>query len=257
METKLIDAHIHLDFYTTEEQKQIIESLDKHQIEGLITVSQNLKSAKSNLALSKTYCTIQPAFGYHPEQTLPSEKEIVQLTEFILTQEQDMVAIGEVGLPYYLRQETDLKLEEYINLLEHFIMLAKRTKKPIILHAVYEDAPVVCSLLEKHSIDKAHFHWFKGDDKTMQRMLTNGYFISVTPDIVYKPKIQRIAKQYPLEQLMVETDGPWPFSGPFENKRTHPKMLHESIKVIAHLKQIDRTAVYQQIYENTRSFFTL
>lgn len=52
METKLIDAHIHLDFYTTEEQKQIIESLDKHQIEGLITVSQNLKSAKSNLALS-------------------------------------------------------------------------------------------------------------------------------------------------------------------------------------------------------------
>ncbi|MEJ8766840.1 TatD family hydrolase [Oceanobacillus sp. HCA-5259] len=91
----------------------------------------------------------------------------------------------------------------------------------------------------------------------MQRMLTNGYFISVTPDIIYKPKIQRIAKQYPLEQLMVETDGPWQFSGPFENKRTHPKMMHESVKVIAHLKQIDRTAVYQQIYENTRSFFTL
>lgn len=257
MEIKLIDAHIHLDLYTTEEQKQMIESLDKHNIEGLITVSQNLKSAKSNLALSKASRTIRPAFGYHPEQALPSEQEIVQLTEFILRHEHDLIAIGEVGLPYYLRQETSLKLEAYTELLEHFIILAKRINKPIILHAVYEDAPVVCALLEKHSIDKAHFHWFKGDDKTMQRMLTNGYFISVTPDIVYKSKIQGIAKQYPLEQLMVETDGPWPFSGPFENKRTHPKMMHASVKVIANVKQIDETAVYQQLYENTRSFFEL
>lgn len=257
MHTKLIDSHIHFDLYTPEEQKQIIKSMDKFQIDCLITVSENLESAKSNLALSNTYNFIHPAFGFHPEQTLPSEKEIAQLTEFILANEHEMIAIGEVGLPYYLRRETNLEQEKYIDLLEHFIMLAKRTRKPIILHAVYEDAPIVCSLLEKHSIVKAHFHWFKGEDKMIERMLSNGYFISVTPDIVYKPKIQHIVMQYPLEQLMVETDGPWPFSGPFENKQTHPKMMHESVKMIASLKQIDKTAVYQQLYKNTRDFYVL
>ena len=257
MHTKLIDSHIHFDLYSAEEQKQIIESMDKFQIARLITVSQNLESAKLNLALSKTYNCIHPAFGFHPEQALPSEKEIAQLTEFILANEDEMIAIGEVGLPYYFRQETNLEQEKYIDLLEHFIVLAKRMEKPIILHAVYEDASVVCSLLEKHSIAKAHFHWFKGDDKTIERMLSNGYFISVTPEIVYKPKIQRLVLQYSLHQLMVETDGPWPFSGPFQDKRTDPKMMHDSVKMIANLKQTDRTAVYQQLYKNTRRFFAL
>src|SRR5690606_40734669 len=64
-------------------------------------------------------------------------------------------------------------------------------------------------LLEKYSVKKAHFHWFKGDNKTLQHMAENGYFISFTPDLMYEEEIQTIARNYPLEQVMVETDGPW------------------------------------------------
>ena len=69
----------------------------------------------------------------------------------------EMIAVGEVGLPYYLHKENPFPIEGYIQRLETFISFAKRVQKPIILHAVYEDAPLVCDLLEKHSIEKGSF----------------------------------------------------------------------------------------------------
>ena len=169
-----------------------------------------------------------------------------------------MTAIGEVGLPFYLR-ETDptLHLEPYIEALEAFIDKAKAWNKPIVLHAVYEDAETVCDLLEKYSVDNAHFHWFKGSQSTVERMIRNGYYVSVTPDSVYEQEIQMLIKQYPIERLMVETDGPWPFSGPFEKAMTHPKMMHQSIATIASLKKMDLRDVYEQVYDNTKRFYQI
>ena len=168
-----------------------------------------------------------------------------------------MIAVGEVGLPYYLHKENPFPIEGYIQILETFITFAKSVQKPIILHAVYEDASLVCDLLEKHSMKKAHFHWFKGDQKTITRMINNGYFISVTPDVCYEKEIHNLVSFYPLEQLMVETDGPWPFEGPFQGQITHPSMIHESIKMIAGIKKLPLDVVYKQLYSNTKDFYEL
>lgn len=258
MQRNIIDAHIHFDHYKENEQQMIVQSMDRWNIKGLITVSQDLPSAEKNLLLAKTYSGIYPAFGYHPEQSLPDETELAAFFDWIAEHEKEMVAIGEVGLPYYMRRDNkQIKLEKYIELLEQFILLAKRYDKPIILHAVYEDTSIVCDLLEKHSVRKAHFHWFKGDEKTVERMLENGYYISFTPDIVYEKEIQALAARYPLEQIMVETDGPWPFAGLFEGKLTEPKMIHESLKMIALIKKMKLQQVYHEIYENTLTFFKL
>ncbi|WP_102271709.1 TatD family hydrolase [Cytobacillus massiliigabonensis] len=254
----MIDSHIHLDHYTDEEIEEIISS--SPTIQSYISVSYDLESAKRNLLLSEKYSIVKPAFGYHPEQSLPNEKELANLMTWIESNKEKMVAIGEVGLPYYLRMETadpSFQLHGYIELLEAFIILAKKWEMPIVLHAVYDDAPVVCDLLEKHSIDKAHFHWFKGDSKTIQRLKNNGYFISFTPDIVYEEEIQQIAKVFPIDQVMIETDGPWPFEGPFQGKSTHPKMMNESVGFISKIKKMPIQDVYLQLLDNTKSFYSL
>ena len=104
---------------------------------------------------------------------------------------------------------------------------------PIILHAVYEDADTVCDLLEKYKVSRAHFHWFKGSDETMKRMMKNGYYISIAPDVLHKEKIRKIVSYYPLEYMMVETDGPWEFQ---EGVITHPRMIREVLKEISSIK---------------------
>ncbi|HZG72393.1 MAG TPA: TatD family hydrolase, partial [Chondromyces sp.] len=231
---KVIDAHIHLDKYSQKEQKELLASL--HTVEGLISVSMDLASCKKNMELSNGYRFIHPAFGWHPEQKLLEDHELADLIEWIMKHRKEMCAIGEVGLPYYLKkQHSEAKKQEegYVEVLEQFIRLAKNLSKPIVLHAIYEDAPLVCELLEKHTIQHAHFQWFKGDKKTIERMMKNDWYISVTPDVLYEEEIQELARLYPVEQMMVETDGPWPFEGPFSGKMTHPIMIHQSIQEIA------------------------
>lgn len=253
----IIDAHIHLDMYKEREQNQIIQQIKKGELRGLVTVSFHLSSAKENYRLAKTYKGIYPAFGFHPEQPLPSEKEVAELLQWMEKEKEEMIAIGEVGLPYYsrLKNKDGVNDEAYIELLKIFIELAGKWDLPIILHAVYEDAPIACELLEQYSIKKAHFHWFKGDKLTTERLIRNGYMISLTPDILYKDEIQQLAIHYPIEQMMVETDGPWPFEGPFTGKTTDPQMIHHSIKKIAELKKEDVKTIYQQLYENTCTFY--
>ncbi|MCM3766980.1 TatD family hydrolase [Neobacillus niacini] len=254
----MIDSHIHLDKYKDLEITTILTDVD--WLEAMLSVSTDLQSCLRNLELSRKDQKVKPAFGFHPEQSLPTEIELNKLLEWITKYRTEMIAVGEVGLPYYMRMDQKVskaQYGQYIDLLEMFIQLARQWDKPIVLHAVYDDAPIVCDLLEKHSMKNAHFHWFKGDTKTMERMIRNGYSISITPEIVYKEKIQRLIEAYPLELIMVETDGPWPFEGPFTGKMTHPKMMKESILSIAKIKNLPETEVADRILEHTKSFYRI
>lgn len=255
---QIIDSHIHIDQYEQSDQEKILNEIDTYQVEALIGVSTDLKSAYNILSLAKKFNKIKPAIGFHPEQPLPSENEIKQLIELIKANQQIICAVGEVGLPYYLAKDHLITSnEKYIDLLEQFICLAKQINKPLALHAVYEDAPIVCDLLEKHSFNLAHFHWFKGDKQTIDRMIANGYHISITPDVLYEQEIIELVQLYPLHLLMVETDGPWPFEGPFSGELTHPKMIHDIIKKVSEIKQASYKEVARTIYKTTMSFYNL
>ncbi|RFU65285.1 TatD family hydrolase [Peribacillus glennii] len=255
---KIIDAHIHLDRYGLESVNEYFSADDTLQL--VITVSKDFNSCMNNLRLCLNDRRVQPAFGFHPEQDLPSDRELEDLFNWMAAHQDSMVAVGEVGLPYYKKKDSGgspLNNEKYIDMLEMFILHAKQWNKPIVLHAIYEDAPIACSLLEKHSISDAQFHWFKGDTKTIERIASNGHYISVTPDVVYKQKTRDLVSAFPIGQIMVETDGPWPFEGPFQYKKTHSSMIHKSIKTIASIKKLAINETYQLLYQNTFAFFSL
>jgi TatD DNase family protein len=264
MNTNLaIDAHIHLDMYEEIEAQKIVSELDQFQVEALIAVSRHLASCEATEKLSlQAPKQVYAAYGYHPEQEIPHEAELQKLLEWISRRSNDMVAVGEIGLPYYRRLEAEERGERldytpYVRLLERFLELAAKLAKPVVLHAVYEDADIVCDLLQKNGIQKAHFHWFKGSPQTVQRMIQAGYYISITPDVLYEEEIRELVRSYPLELLMVETDGPWPFEGIFEGQVTHPGMIHKVIEQIALLHDAESSIVAQTIQHNTKQFYNL
>lgn len=255
---RIIDSHIHLDHYKEDEIRRVLD--ESFPLERVISVSYNLQSCKRNLELMRIYPKVEAAFGYHPEQQLPTEEQQDELFSWMERHLDEMIAIGEVGLPYYLRREQKVSkdlYEQYIELLVNFIQMTGKWEKPVVLHAVRDDAQIACDILEKYSIKKAHFHWFKGDSKTISRMKENGYFISITPDVVYEEETQQLAEQYPLDQMMIETDGPWPFDGPFSGEMTHPNMMIESIQMIAKIKKMSPEEVSDKMLQNTRTFYQL
>lgn len=254
----VIDAHIHLDAYREEEQMIIINQLNTYNIKALIMVSNHLSSAQNNLSLATQHSKLKPLIGYHPEQSIPSDQELNDLIELISKNHRHLTGIGEIGLPHYLQDENpEMSMVPHLEMLKLFLQKARQYDLPVNLHAVYDGAPLVCNLLEKYNIKKAHFHWFKADEQTIMRMIENGYYISITPDILYKERTRDLVETYPLNMMMVETDGPWSFEGPFKNKLTHPKMIHHIINEIAKLKKLDITDVYKEIYENTIEFYNL
>ncbi|MCE3199177.1 TatD family hydrolase [Paenibacillus sonchi] len=259
----MIDAHIHLEQYEDSEQKAMLLGLPEQEIQSLIAVSMNLDSCIRTQQIAARYPgRIQPAYGFHPEQPAPTEAELAALLEWISQHAGEMVAVGEIGLPYYSRAEAvargeAFELEPYLRALDNLLALAARLNKPVVLHAVYEDAITACNLLEKHGIAKAHFHWFKGPEEAVTRMIERGYHISFTPDIVYEPEIRELARRYPPGLVMAETDGPWPFEGPFAGRPTRPAMVHDVAAAWAELHGYSAAQAKAMLTANTARFYQL
>lgn len=252
----LIDCHIHLDQYALANQRKLLSTLDQYLVDALVAVSTNASSAYEVLKLAKLDSRVLPAIGFHPEQALPRDEEVEELFSIVEENKNEIVAVGEIGVPYYLRQEhPNFVLTPYVELLERFIRKAVELELPVALHAIYEDASIVLDLLERLHVKKAHFHWFKGDELTVGRLVANGYMVSVPPEVVYRQKLQQIVRQVPLSQLMVETDGPWSFGERFAGKTTHPWMMHDSVHAIAALKRSNLAETYGTIYETTEKFY--
>jgi TatD DNase family protein len=260
-----MDAHLHVDLYPEEEREALLAAAFAEGVEAVIAVSMHLQSSALNREIALRYDgRVHPAYGFHPEQPLPAEAELDELFAWIRLRHAagERFAIGEVGLPYYTRLEASqagMPFDEKpcLELLERFAALAGELDRPIVLHAVYEDAGKACDILERHGVRRAHFHWFKGSEAVVRRMADSGYMVSITPDVAYEEEIQRLVGQYPIEQLMVETDGPWPFEGPYAGKPTRPAMAADAARHIADIKRMPAQLAAVILLANTRRFYGL
>ncbi|ASA19439.1 TatD family hydrolase [Paenibacillus donghaensis] len=257
----MIDAHIHLEQYTAEVVAQMMRELPAADVEAVVAVSMNLESCERTRQLAAAYpAQVRPAYGFHPEQPLPAAAELETLLAWISSHAAECVAVGEIGLPYYTRAEAlergePFEMAPYIALLDRLLGLAARLDKPVVLHAVYEDAMLACDLLEKHGIRRAHFHWFKGSEEAVSRMAKRGYYISFTPDILYEDEIRQLACVYPPQLVMAETDGPWPFEGVFAGQDTHPRMIREVAAAWGGLHGYAPSHAEELLTANTRRFY--
>ncbi|MFC0298631.1 TatD family hydrolase [Geobacillus jurassicus] len=227
----MIDAHIHLDQYTN-----ISEQIGRWQeagITGVVAVSTDLRSSYRTLELKQRFPSfVYAAIGFHPEQPLPSEADWNEWTELIKQERRLLSAIGEVGLPYY-SAEACAKLPAYQERLEETATIAVDASLPLALHVVYDRAETALSILRQAGVRHAHFHWLKADPAVVKQIVECGYYISVTPEVCYRERDQKLLSLVPIEQLLLETDGPWPFAGPFAGKPTTPLWLLDSVRAVA------------------------
>lgn len=244
---KRLDAHIHLEKYTDDEIEQFLQEPD---LLHMVAVSMDLTSSKRTLEIKRRYPDrIFAACGFHPEQ---EAQDVQPLIRYIRQEIDQIDAIGEIGLPYYVKKNSP-QVDEAI--LRNLLEIAAEWKKPVILHAVRKDVAQMLDFLQEYHIKRAHFHWIKTDPHTLDRLANAGCYVSFTPDIWYNDETAQIAASYPLSLMMVETDGPWQFEGPFSNQPTTPKLLEQVIERLAEIRQMDKDVLACQIIKNSYCFF--
>lgn len=253
------DAHIHLDQYDPQQRADMLEAAFAMGVDGVVAVSMGIDSCLETRRLAGEYPgRIIPAYGHHPEQPPLTEQELERMCAWIAGLPQgEAFAIGEVGLPYFTRQEAEaaglpFDSTPYVRQFEHFVRLAAALDRPLALHAVHEDADAALDVLKHYGSRRAHFHWFKGSPETTERLAGSGCYISVTPEVHYDEETRHLARSYPLDRLLVETDGPWPFEGPYAGRRTEPAMVLDSIRAIAELRGLPESSVREALLANTR-----
>ncbi|UFJ42369.1 TatD family hydrolase [Brevibacillus humidisoli] len=250
----MIDAHIHLEQYPDEHIESLIEQWRAAGVEYVIAVSTNLPSSYRTLELQTRFPDfVRAAIGFHPEQLPPDETELDELLSLIRQERHRLAAIGEVGLPHYeLSHLPSSALLHQQELLDRYAALGRELCLPLLLHAVHDKAALALDCLQRHPGIKAHFHWLKAPKAVVAEIVAAGFYLSLTPEVCYRERDQRLARQIPLEQLMLETDGPWPFSGPFTGQATSPMMLFAAAKTTAFLKGVPPEQLIRQCTENTR-----
>jgi TatD DNase family protein len=233
-------------------------------VRGVVAVSMDPASCRSIHRLARLYPgRVIPAYGHHPEIPPLTGEELETLCAWIAGLPPELpFAVGEVGLPYFNRTEAEAAGKPfdpapYIRQLERFVRLAAELDRPLNLHAVHEDADTVMDMLERYGLRRAHFHWFKGSPATVERLVRGGYYISVTPEVLYEEETRELARTFPLDRLMVETDGPWPFEGPYAGKRTEPRMVMDAVREIALLRGLPAETVRETLEKNAERCYGL
>ena len=180
---------------------------------------------------------VHAAIGFHPERFELTDDDLEATLSMIRTHRDRICAIGEVGLPYYgeMARREDV-IERGRKILERFARLASELDLTLILHCPHQTAGDALPIIQAAKVRRAVFHWHKSDEATTRAILEAGYFISLTPEVVYRDRDQALAGIVPLSRMMVETDGPWPYDGPFEGKPTEPNFIVNVISAIARIK---------------------
>ncbi len=259
---RLVDSHIHLASPKYADLSRLFYRAKSMGIISVIATGTGLEESQKILALGKSFKNfVHCAIGLHPESpNYLSKDNVSRVTQNIIKWRHSLVAIGEVGLPYYSiidKGNFDCETEKASPSLNAFLALAEKEKLPVILHAPHKSAERVLQLLRKYNIKKAVFHWHKSPLEVTREIISDGFYISVTPEIVYEERDRRLVKTVPLSNLLLETDGPWSYEHEFSGKLTEPYFIRRIAEEVAKIKGVSLFDVAEKTTENAIKLFSL
>ncbi|WP_202081434.1 TatD family hydrolase [Caldalkalibacillus salinus] len=254
----LFDTHTHLnDHAFDEDREQVFARLQEADVSLLVNVGFNKETIPATLELAEQYDFVYAAVGWHPHDAKDCTQADLDWIEEIATTHPKVVAIGEMGLDYHWDNSPK---EVQIDIFRQQIQLAKRVDKPIIIHDrdAHED---VVSILESEGAAEVGgiMHCFGGDIDIAQRCLDMNFYISFGGPITFKnaKEPKEVAKQIPLDRLLIETDSPYLTPHPYRGKRNETSYVQYVAQALADLKKLSYEEICHITQENGRKVFKL
>ena len=253
---KYIDTHAHLDDKKFDEDRGlVIQKCVDAGVDFIIDPGVNLRTCRNIKALSDEYDLVYAAYGIHPHDAKESEDNSLAAIESMLS-DQKAVAVGEIGLDYHYDFSPREKQKEVFR---DFLKLAKKIKKPVIIHNRESDADIMEILESEHSQElRGQFHCFSADIKMAQSLLDMGFYISFTGSITFpKNQYAEVIDMIPLDRLLLETDSPYMSPVPFRGRRCDSTMIPNIVNKISEIKNIREEIIYAETYKNSLNLFSL
>ncbi len=236
----LVDAHCHLHDFTDTRIRELAEKFT------IVAVSDDEPSSIKTLRLAETYDTVIPCVGVHPwcadKVTMDEVERTCRLAERAL-------CIGEVGLDTKFVPDT---IERQREIFTKFLQVAREYSLPVNLHSAGTWREVYEMLL-RYDIERAVFHWYTGPLDLLEDIVRHGFYVSINVAVKIQKKHQEVAKRLPLENMLLESDGPYTYRG----LELEPGLIQESVKVLSQLLKVDSETIVEKARSNLARLFRL
>lgn len=250
----MIDTHSHL-FETDfdEDRASCIKRCKEQNIHKIVLVGFSQKTNEEAFILSQKYDIFYPTAGLHPSEANERYMEsLCELRNFIQTHK--VYAIGECGLDYHYGKEN---AEYQKKLFQKQIEMSIEYHLPLIIHMrdATQDTFEILKLYQGKV--KGVMHCYSGSLEMAKEFIQLGFYISLGGPVTFKnaKESKRVAKEIPLEYLLIETDCPYLAPTPFRGERNESSYVHYVAEEIARLRGISIAEVEEITTQNSEKLF--
>ncbi|MDH3288968.1 MAG: TatD family hydrolase [Betaproteobacteria bacterium] len=249
----LVDSHCHLDFpELAGKLDAVVAAMKENQVTHALCISVTLQDFPQVRAIAERFEHIYGSVGVHPDY--PDVPEVAGEELVRLANHPKIVAIGETGLDYFrIKEDCERQRQRF----RTHIRAARRCGKPLVVHTRDAAADTLRIMREEEAGEVGGvMHCFTGDWDTAQAAMDLGFYISFSGIVTFKNArgLREVAKQVPLERMLVETDSPYLAPAPYRGKTNEPALVKYVAEEIARLRDTELAEVAAKTTEN---FFNL
>jgi TatD DNase family protein len=259
---KLIDTHCHLEQQAYDEDRENLIALCREQMSAVITDAPDPRIFNVTFDMVREHPGfIFAAAGIHPQYVSEfTDQAIDEAFNVLRENKHSLVGVGETGLDYsYIQGETERAKQRQLFI--RFIELGRELSLPIIVHLrkglddadVFEDA---FEILRRNDAHRVQLHMF-GSRRHVEEAIGLGYYISMNAIVLHSKTYQKVVRDTPLENLMLETDAPWLHPTFDKEKRNDPTHVREVAEKIAEIKKVNVEQVIEKTSRNAAEFYRL
>ncbi len=257
MKDYLIDTHTHIDMMIDDKTtlQDIIREMNELGVKKAVIPSVEIDTQDKVIELANSDENIFGMVGLFPSEAKTYTPEFEARMEEYAKNNKKIVAVGEIGLDYYWDKSfVDLQKEVFIKQ----IKMAKRLKLPIAVHD--REAHKDCfDILKENKAERVLFHCFSGSVEFMKECVKQGWYIALGGVVTFKNavKMKDVAREIPLDRLVLETDSPYLTPVPFRGKPNKPAYVRYVAEEIAKIREIPSEELIDITTTNAERFFEI
>ncbi|MBU5486210.1 TatD family hydrolase [Clostridium sp. MSJ-11] len=252
----IFDSHAHYDDESFDEDREkVLEELKQSNVVGILNCGSSLQGARDSVKLARENSIFYAAVGIHPEYADKVNDELIEEIRK-MTEYEKVRAIGEIGLDYYYDENPPREIQKYAFIKQ--MELAKKLNLPVVIHNRDAHADTL-EILKMFPEVKGVIHCFSGSVEFARECIKLGYYIGFTGVVTFKnaKKIVEVAKEVPLDRILVETDCPYMAPTPFRGKRNRSEYISYILEEIANIKEISIDTLSNQTISNVKELIKI
>ena len=253
MKDYIIDTHAHIDMLE-ESVEQVLFEMDNYSVKKAVIPSVEVSTLDKVVQLASDYKNLFGMVGIFPTEAKTYSDEIEEKMERIAKENDKIVAVGEIGLDYYWDKSfVDLQKEVFIRQ----IKLANRINLPIVVHDREAHKDTFDIIKKYNEGSNVLFHCFSGSVEFMKEVVRENWLIAIGGVVTFKNavKMKEVAKEVPLDKLVLETDSPYLTPTPYRGKPNKPAYTKFVAEEVAKLRGIELEEVVDVTTQNAERFF--